>query len=147
MGRFDLVRLQHVLEHFSYEEGRTVLGRCGELLEDGGLLLITVPDLRIHIGRYLKDAYKDWDGFSWWAHKRIPQGAPNSFYFSIFTHSLAQEPPRWCYDFEGLSYLIGQVGVFQEAIDLPHDDSMASFPFTHSRVDEDLCAVAQRLPR
>lgn len=38
LGLFDLVRLQHTLEHFTYEEGRQVLVNCGKLLRAGGTL-------------------------------------------------------------------------------------------------------------
>ena len=45
LGRFDLIRMQHVFEHFTFEEGGMVLEKCHRLLNPGGQLLITVPDL------------------------------------------------------------------------------------------------------
>src|SRR5438105_7194541 len=41
MPRYDLVRMQHTLEHFSYEEGQVVLVHSHMLLKSGGILLIT----------------------------------------------------------------------------------------------------------
>ncbi len=84
LGKFHLVRMQHTFEHFSCEEGNQVLKNCAKLLDKNGIILITTPDLKIHIGKYLNDEYKYWEGFKWWANKRIPEDAPNSFYFSIF---------------------------------------------------------------
>ena len=52
-GQFDLVRMQHVLEHFSYEDDPRALEFCAKMLKPGGYLLITVPDLRLAIASYL----------------------------------------------------------------------------------------------
>jgi len=88
LGKFDLVRMQHSFEHFSYEEGQKVLKNCAKILKKGGIILITTPDLKIHIEAYLNDKYKNWKGFQWWANERITKDSPNSFYFSIFAYSM-----------------------------------------------------------
>jgi predicted SAM-dependent methyltransferase len=142
LGVFDLVRMQHTFEHFSYEEGRKVLENCALLLKSGGIILITVPDLRIHIDRYLTDTYKEWKGFRWWANKRVPQDSPNSFYFSVFAHSMPWESHKWCYDFEGLAYQLKHSEKFDNIRELKLDDPEASIPFTHNRPEEDVCVMA-----
>src|SRR5688572_9658543 len=45
LGKFDLIRMQHIFEHFTFEEGNQVLLNCSELLKKGGYVVITVPDL------------------------------------------------------------------------------------------------------
>jgi predicted SAM-dependent methyltransferase len=142
LGKFDLVRMQHTFEHLSYEEGKKVLKNCAKLLNKNGYILITTPDLKIHIQKYLNDEYKNWDGFKWWANQRIPQDAPNSFYFSIFAHSMPYESHKWCYDFEGLKYQLELCGEFKDIQELKTDNSLSSVPFTHNRPEEDVCIIA-----
>ena len=55
-----------------------------EIYEDG-IILITVPDLRVFIKRYLDNSFQQHDDlFKHWALQRIPADSPSSFYFSIF---------------------------------------------------------------
>lgn len=143
LGRFDVVRMQHVLEHFAFEDTRKVLRNCARLLKKDGILLITVPDLRVHIRRYLRNGYKT-SGFRWWAHRRIPVNSPSSFYFSVFTHSMPYEQHRWCYDYEGLHYQIKASGAYRAIRHLDYKHPLASYSFTHNRPDEDVCAMAIR---
>src|SRR3954471_304638 len=49
LGKFDLIRMQHVFEHFSMEDGFKALETCSCLLNENGYLLMTVPDLKIFI--------------------------------------------------------------------------------------------------
>lgn len=145
LGKFDFIRMQHTFEHFSLEEGQKVLQNCAKILKKGGLILITTPDLRIHIQKYLKDGYKQWEGFKWWATKRIPENAPNSFYFSIFTHSMPYESHKWCYDFEGIKYQIEISKQYKNIRELTVHNPLASIPFTHNRPEEDVCVIAEKI--
>jgi len=142
LGKFDLVRMQHVLEHMTWEEGAVALTTCVKLLKPDGLILITVPDLAVHVQRYLRSEYRG-SGFAGWANHRIPSAAPDSCYFSIFAHSMPYEPHKWCYDQEGLLYRLKTLGLFHDIIVLRKDSSLASIPFTHNRPDEDLCVLAR----
>jgi predicted SAM-dependent methyltransferase len=144
LGQFDLIRMQHVFEHLTLEEGARTLENCARLLLPGGVLLMSVPDLRVNIQKYLEDGYKDWKGFQGWAHQRIPTDAPNSFYFSIFAHSMTYESHKWCYDYEGLEYQVAHTEKFTDIHELKPDDEQANVPFTHNRPDEDVCLVARR---
>ena len=145
LGKFDFVRLQHTFEHFSFEEGQQVLHQCAVLLKSNGIILITVPDLKIHVQKYLNSAYKNWIGFKAWANKRIPEEAPDSFYFSIFTYSMPYESHKWCYDYEGLAYQLRVSKEFVNIRELKFDDPLSSYPFTHNRPEEDLCVIAQKI--
>ncbi|NUM25895.1 MAG: class I SAM-dependent methyltransferase [Candidatus Buchananbacteria bacterium] len=144
LGTFDFIRLQHVFEHLSMEEGQRCLENCAKLLNPGGYILITVPDLRVHIQKYLANSYSELKGFSWWAHHRIPKDAPASFYFSIFAHSLPHEAHKWCYDLEGLLYQLKRAKQFVAIRQLAVDDPLSVEPFTHNRIKEDLCVIARK---
>jgi len=145
LGKYDFVRMQHTFEHFSYEEGQIALKRCAALLRPGGLILITTPDLRVHIKRYLTHGYRSWTGFQWWANKRIPKDAPDSCYFSIFAHSMPFEAHQWCYDYEGLVYQLSRSGLYGDICELKVGDPLWQQPFTHNRPEEDVCVMARRV--
>lgn len=140
LGKFDLIRMQHVFEHFTPEAGRTVLDNCAKLLNKDGYVLISTPDLRKYVAFYLSGQIRD--GFDW-ALNRIPKDSPNSFYFSIFSHSLPFEKHEWCYDAEGLIYQLERSDKFKNIRELTLEDELTSIPFTHNRPSEDVCVIAQ----
>jgi predicted SAM-dependent methyltransferase len=72
LGQFDLIRMQHVMEHFTFEDGKKVLQIIAKLLKNNGIILITVPDLKININKYLNNGYKKWPGFKM---KRLFRGS------------------------------------------------------------------------
>lgn len=144
LGSFDLVRMQHTLEHLTFEEGKVALLNCAKLLKPGGYMLMTVPDLKIHIQKYSRGNYREWKGFVAWANQRIPTDAPDSAYFSIFAHSMTFEPHKWCYDYEGLEYQLARTGQFVGIKELKLDDVLAQVPFTHNRPEEDVCVIARK---
>jgi predicted SAM-dependent methyltransferase len=145
LGKFDLIRMQHIFEHFSFEEGQQVLINCAKLLNKGGYIVITVPDLKIYIQKYLGDEFRLRPDFTEWANFRVGVDAPNSAFFSIFTHSGGNNPHKWCYDYEGLEFQLKRTGQFTHIQELKHTDVLASTPFTHNRPAEDACAIAQKL--
>jgi predicted SAM-dependent methyltransferase len=145
MGTFDLIRMQHVIEHFSYKEAKIVIKNVAKLLKKEGYFLITTPNLRINIQMYLKKNYKFIKNFKNWAEKKIPKNAPASFYFAIFAYNLPKDPHKWCYDYEGLKYLLESSGYFKEIRELKFSDPLASFPFTHNRPETDLCIICKRI--
>lgn len=144
IGQLDLIRMQHVFEHFSPEDGMKVLQNAFSLLNPGGFLLITVPDLKKYINRYKRGALKYNWSFSNWAHTRIKQDAPQSFYFSIFTHSVEYQSHLWCYDKDGLKYQINN-SIKPSSIEfISVFNRKANIPFTHNRPMEDLCVLIQK---
>lgn len=146
LGKFDLIRMQHVLEHFPYEEGLIVIGKIAKILKNEGIFIVTVPDLKIHTEKYINRKYKKWGDYSWWikkwATKRIPADAPDSFYFSVFAYSLPVTPHKWCYDYNGLEYLLKSSKLFRKIKKIDFRNPLASFPFTHNRPEEDVCVMA-----
>jgi len=140
VGKFDLVRLQHVFEHFTPENGLKVLSNCARLLNTDGYLLITTPDLVKHIHLFLSGKISEnYD----WALSRIEKNSPNSFYFSVFAHSLLHEKHKWCYDADGLIYQFQRVGKFKNIQQLKLGDELSNIPFTHNRPEQDVCIIAQ----
>lgn len=144
MGKFDLIRMQHVYEHFTPEQGEIALKNCHSLLKDDGYILITVPDLKIFVERYRRNCLDTSWTFTDWAETRIEKGAPQSYYFSIFTHSVLYQSHHWCYDEAGLIYALEKTGLFKDIKRLSLFDKLAEIPFTHNRAWEDLCILARK---
>lgn len=140
LGKFDLIRMQHVFEHFTLENGRKVLENCAKLLNKDGYILISTPDLKKYIDFYLSGQIKD--NFDWALH-RITKNSPNSFYFSIFSHSLLHEKHEWCYDADGLIFQLEVTNKFKNIKEISLTDNLANIPFTHNRPNEDVCVIAQ----
>lgn len=140
IGKFDFVRMQHVFEHFTPEQGLIVLENISKLLNKKGYLLITTPDLKIYANLYLSGKIsKDFE----WAYNRIEKDSPDSFYFSIFSHSLLTEKHKWCYDFEGLKYQLAKTKKYKNIEEITLEHEYASTPFTHNRPEVDVCILAQ----
>jgi predicted SAM-dependent methyltransferase len=132
-------------EHFSVEDGLKVLNICYNLLADDGYILITVPDLKVYIKGYLNKTLDSVPfSFKDWATRRIPENAPQSFYFSIFAYSMPYESHLWCYDEEGLKFQLARTGKFKNIRRLSLFDPLSDIPFTHNRPEEDLCVLAQK---
>lgn len=56
-----------------------------------------------------------------------------------------KDPHKWCYDYEGLKYLLKSSGFFKNIKELKFNNSLASFPFTHNRPETDLCLITKRV--
>lgn len=145
LGTFDFIRMQHVFEHFTLEDGKVVLDNCYKLLKENGFLLITVPDLKIFIKRYQRECLDKYWSFKDWAETRIPSNSPQSFYFSIFSHSVPYQSHLWCYDEKGLKFLLETYTEFKNIKKLTLFNALSSIPFTHNRPLEDLCILAQKV--
>lgn len=153
IGRFDFIRMQHVFEHFSFEEGIVLLENCAKLLNPDGYLLITVPDLRMHAKVYLANQYPK-QLFRNFGVLRIPADSPASCFFSVYAQAFAYSPVendyaqqlqhKWCYDYQGLEYQVKRVGSFKNIRELKLTDPLANITFTHNRPEEDVALLAQR---
>lgn len=144
MGKFDLIRMQHVFEHIEFEDGAKALFNCHRLLNDEGYLLITVPDLAIMVERYRRNCLDvSWE-FKDWAESRIEKGDPQSYYFSVFSHSVPFQTHVWCYDKDGLIHALERTGLFKNIQCITGYHPLAEIPFTHNRPGEDVCVLAQK---
>ena len=144
LGKFHFIRMQHVFEHFTYEQASIVLDNCYNLLEENGKLLISVPDLDIYIRRYLNGTLKQIPAFGAWAETRINENSTNSDYFSIYAYSMLHEKHLWCYNKTGLINKISTSGKFKNTKKVGLLNKYAGIPFTHNRPQEDLCVIATK---
>jgi SAM-dependent methyltransferase len=142
LGSFDLVRMQHVFEHFTPEDGLKVLTNCSKLLKTDGYILVSTPDIDIVIDHYKNGSIREIN--NGWGKGRIGEDAPDSFVFSIFTHSVLSEPHLWCYNAEGLVHQFNKTGLYKDIAVLSMTHPLASIPFTHNRPAEDVVILARK---
>ena len=144
LGTFDFIRMQHVFEHFTFEEADIVLENCFNLLNKNGKVLISVPDLDIYVRRYLNKTLKYIPSFGPWALNRIEMSSSESDYFSIYAHSMLHEKHLWCYNKDGLINKIERTSKFKNVKKIGLLNKFAGIPFTHNRPEEDLCIIAAK---
>ena len=60
----DFIYCEHVLEHFTYEQGRKVLKEFYRCLKKGGAVRIAMPDLEYIVEKYVGD-WENQDWLSW----------------------------------------------------------------------------------
>lgn len=150
LGEFDLVRLQHVFEHFSPEDGLQVLKTLPAIMATDAYIVITVPDLDAFVTAYRRGFARQ-ERYRRFARKRVPEDAPSSFYFSVFAHQFGYlegaspaKAHRWCYDHEGLVYQLKRAGGYKNIRKLGMFHPLAEIPFTHNRPSQDACVIAQK---
>lgn len=142
VGKYDFIRMQHVFEHFTPEDGLKVLHNCSLILNPGGYILISCPDIDKVIMYYLNGNIKRLIGT--WGTERFGENAPDSFYFSIFTHSVLHEPHMWCYNADGIIYQLETSKQFTNIEILDLENYKSAIPFTHNRPTQDVTVIAQK---
>ena len=90
---------------------------------------------------YKQSTIKESSQFQIWAQTRVDKNAPNSFYFSVYTHSSPHQSHLWCYDKEGLKYIVEKSLKNIKTEFLSVWDKRPNIPFTHNRPFEDLCII------
>lgn len=98
---FDGIFCEHVLEHFSYDNGRNLLTECRRILKTGGVIRIVVPNGYTILEAYFKEPqkmveYKQVDS-------KIPMEAVNTWFYQRYEH-------QCIYDIQYLTYLLGKCG-------------------------------------
>ncbi|MBL7698725.1 MAG: methyltransferase domain-containing protein [Chitinophagaceae bacterium] len=81
---FDGIFCEHVLEHFTYDDGRALMKECKRILKQGGVLRIIVPDGKKIQTWYLNDPegivkYKE-------VRSGFPMEAVNNFFYQRYEH-------------------------------------------------------------
>lgn len=147
-GKFDLVRMQHVLEHFTPQEAPRVVQNAASLLKENGILLCTVPDLDVHMRAYRQN-YAWGQSYRDLARARINRDPSPADTFSMFCHLFGYAVPdvpglahKWCYDATSLRALLETSGCFEKVTRLTLSNPLSEFPFTHNRPLEDLCFLS-----
>jgi predicted SAM-dependent methyltransferase len=88
---FDGIFCEHVLEHFSYENGNKLLSECRRILKDGGIIRIVVPDGKKFMSAYFNDPeyivkYKE-------CRSGYTMEAVNSWFYQRYEHQCIYDAP------------------------------------------------------
>lgn len=105
-GSVSYVYTSHMFEHLSKEGGRKFLGEALRVLEAGGVLRISVPDLRKAVNSYLES--NDADSFIESLHVTAPPvntaRQKLRLFFAGYRHH------QWMYDGDSLANLMRSMG-------------------------------------
>jgi predicted SAM-dependent methyltransferase len=102
---FQFIYSEHVLEHFSYQDGLKILRECNRVLTEDGVMRIATPDLDNLIQKYFSD-WKNQDWLSWPDYEFIKsKGQMINIAFSWWGH-------KYLYNEEDLEYQLKNAGFF-----------------------------------
>lgn len=114
-GAVDWVYAEHLIEHVTLPVAIGWLAEVRRVLAPGGLLRLTMPDLRVYL-----DGYRDGDGFYPKHRRRLevmrvgpPMPERKAFMlnqiFYLYGH-------RWIYDFDELVFALREAGFAEERV-------------------------------
>ena len=99
-----LIYCEHLLEHFTVEEGLALLRECRRVLEAEGILRVAVPSLDVIIEKSASGNWKDQEWLSWPEYGYIQTRAEMlNMAFRAWGH-------KWLYDREELHRRLHEAG-------------------------------------
>jgi predicted SAM-dependent methyltransferase len=104
----DLIYHSHMLEHLSYEDGINFIKECYRTLKPNGRMRILVPDLELWI-----NAYSSKNRFFFEQYRKILNSDIYVTNASIFMGMLHNHEHKCGYDFESLSWVLGNAGFIE----------------------------------
>lgn len=102
----DCIYTSHMFEHLSQLGARNFLQEAKRVLKDGGVLRISVPDLRLAVNKYLTS--KDADAFM---RGLLVQAPPiNTLMQRFFLFVTGYRHHQWMYDGDSLARCLSEMG-------------------------------------
>jgi predicted SAM-dependent methyltransferase len=114
-GSCSLIYSEHVMEHFSVEDGLEIFRECHRLLEPGGVLRIAMPSLEYCVDAYAKDSWRP--DFERWEELRGVKTRCEAL-----NAAMRRWGHQWLYDREELHRRLGEAG-FREFRDVEWGES------------------------
>lgn len=116
----DYIYLCHVLEHFSYADGLTLLKECRRVLKPSGTIRIVVPDAKLLLIHLASDMnFGGWEGSSFRGSlsdfDELSDGCANATTSMGKLHALLYEGHQATYDDQTLENVMNQAGLIPEA--------------------------------
>ena len=114
-GMFDYIFSEHMIEHLDYAQGYNMLSECHRVLNPGGRLRISTPNLSFLIDLYKLEKSEIQRDYIEWATDRFIETAPcyaDTFVINNFVRDWGH---RFIYDEKILIYSLTKVG-FQKIV-------------------------------
>jgi predicted SAM-dependent methyltransferase len=134
----ELLYSEHVLEHFTVEDGLSLLRECRRVLRSGGVLRIAMPSLDDILRKSVGADWRDQDWLSWPEYRAIQTRAEMlNVAFRWWGH-------QWLYDREELRRRLAEAG-FSHADDCARGQSaIADLRERETRADSNLVCEARK---
>ncbi|MCX7858344.1 MAG: methyltransferase domain-containing protein [Deltaproteobacteria bacterium] len=115
-GSCKLIYCEHLLEHFSVEEGLFFLKECHRVLTDDGVVRIAMPSLDVLIRKSCEGNWREQEWLSWPEYSFIQTRAEMlNIAFRWWGH-------QWLYDLEELERRLREAG-FRQVYSVGHGES------------------------
>ena len=99
-----LIYCEHLLEHFTVEQGVSVLRECRRVLESEGILRVAMPSLDVMIEKSASGNWKEQDWLTWPEYRFVKTRAEMlNIAFRSWGH-------KWLYDREELHRRLNEAG-------------------------------------
>jgi predicted SAM-dependent methyltransferase len=125
---FDYIYSEHMIEHLTYNEGRSMLHECYRILKHGGRIRIATPDLEAIIGLYRSEKSDLQQRYMKWVIKSfLPNigGYGQSF---VINYMFQNWGHKFIYDRTTLQSLLEEVGfadISYHAVGESNDENLA----------------------
>lgn len=107
---FDYISSEHLIEHFTYEDGRSMLSECYRVLNFGGKMRISTPSLEKLTDLFTSEKSKSQDQFiKWVVDKYFSEIGVYKESF-VINNSYSAWGHKFIYDYETLAHLLERVG-------------------------------------
>lgn len=109
---FDAILAEHVIEHFSYLEGKGILKECMRTLKPGGTLRLSTPDIRFYIRLFEEGAFEKFKESYIIPHQKAWVHYADQPRATFVLNNLVRNWRHlFIYDFDTISALLKSVGM------------------------------------
>ena len=116
----DALYTSHMLEHLPRDATLRFLTEARRVLRSGGIIRISVPDIRIQVDEYLKN--KDAESFI--RRTELGREQPRTFFGKLSYLFIGDRGHQWMYDGPSLCKLLEQVGFVKARVMQPGTTSI-----------------------
>jgi predicted SAM-dependent methyltransferase len=95
----------HFIEHLAFQQAKRLLKKIYEVTQEGGVLRLTFPDLELWIKNYYEN-----DTSFFLRYQSLYLGRELKTKGEIFMSQVHGFGHKWCYDFETMKHVLGNIG-------------------------------------
>ena len=135
----DVIFGSHVLEHLTKTEGEYVIQECNRILKIGGILRLSVPDLRLFAEKFVNNDVKFYD-----EEFDLKNGAAGKTISEKFMYVVSGMGHKYQYDFESLHQLLKDFSFEQIERKNYRESEIAEIELLDNRPEQSLYIEAKK---
>ena len=107
---FDYVYSEHMIEHISFAQGRSMIRECFRIMKVGAIIRIVTPSIGFLIRLFSRDRSELEDRYIEWAMKQFVPNAPASLPSFVFNNFVRAWDHQFIYDRETMRFVLTDTG-------------------------------------